>query len=92
MHVPNNAALIAFALTRSRGDFADGVCTVVTGGWDTDSNGAIVVSVCGALAGAEKLPKVWIDPLRNRLATSMQGFDGIGFDILAARVSAVQQS
>lgn len=92
VHVLNNAALISFALTRSRGDFASAVCTVVMGGWDTDSNGATVGSVCGALAGAERLPAAWVDPLHNHLASSMPGFDGIGFDALAARLQAVAQS
>ena len=27
------------------------------GGWDTDSNGATVGSVCGALAGALAIPR-----------------------------------
>ena len=57
--------------------------TAVTGGWDTDSNGATVGSICGALAGAAGLPAAWTAPLRNRLTTSVPGFDGIGFDELA---------
>ena len=57
------------------------------GGWDTDSNGATVGSVVGALTGAAALPAAWSTPLRNRLATSLPGFDGIGFDELAARTA-----
>ena len=52
VHSLNNSALVAFALTRSGGDFATAITTVVAGGWDTDSNGATVGSICGALAGA----------------------------------------
>jgi ADP-ribosylglycohydrolase len=89
VHVLNNAALVAFALTRSRGDFAEAICTVVTGGWDTDSNGATVGSVCGALHGARGLPEQWTTPLKNRLSSSMPGFDGIGFDELADRTLAL---
>ncbi len=92
VHVLSNAALVAFALTRNRGDFASSVCTVVTGGWDTDSNGATVGSVCGALAGAEQMPADWVDPLRNRLGSSLPGFDGIGFDALATRLVNVSMS
>ncbi|MGG8407661.1 ADP-ribosylglycohydrolase family protein, partial [Streptomyces sp. 12297] len=29
------------------------------------------------------LPAHWTAPLRNRLATTVAGFDGIGFDTLA---------
>jgi len=86
VHVLNNAALVSFALTRHGGDFAPSVCTVVTGGWDTDSNGATVGSVCGALAGAGRMPAQWVDPLRNTLGSSLPGFDGIGFDALATRL------
>lgn len=92
VHVLGNACLVAYALTRSRGDFADAICSVVMGGRDTDSNGATVGSVCGALAGARRLPTEWITPLRNRLASSMPGFDGIGFDTLADRTLAVTRT
>ncbi|NYD43214.1 ADP-ribosylglycohydrolase family protein [Nocardioides panaciterrulae] len=89
VHVLNNAALVAYALTVSGGEFTTAITTVVTGGWDTDSNGATVGSVCGALAGAAALPTRWIAPLRNRVATSLPGFDGIGLDTLAERTLAL---
>lgn len=85
VHVLNNTALLTFALTRSEGDFAEGVCTAVMGGWDTDSVAATVGSVCGALAGARRLPPTWVEPMRNRVRSSLPGFDGVGFDELAAR-------
>ena len=89
VHVLNNAALAAYALTVSRGDFATAICLAVTGGWDTDSVGATVGSVCGALAGAEALPREWVAPLHNRVASTLPGFDGIGLDTLARRTLAV---
>jgi ADP-ribosylglycohydrolase len=89
VHVLNNAALLAFALVRSEGDFSRAVTLAVSGGWDTDSTGATAGAVCGALAGASALPPAFIDPLHNRLASSMPGFDGIGFDDLARRTRAV---
>jgi ADP-ribosylglycohydrolase len=90
VHVLNNAALVAFALMRSGGDFTAGITTVVAGGWDTDSNGATVGSICGAITGATGLPAEWIDPLRNRLHSSLRGFDGITFDELAERTATAQ--
>ncbi len=89
VHVLNNTALLAFALTRSEGDFEEAICTAVMGGWDTDSVGATVGSVTGALGGAQRLPPRWVEPLRNRIATSLPGFDGIGFDELASRTARV---
>jgi ADP-ribosylglycohydrolase len=90
VHVLNNAALVAFALMRSGGDFAKGITTVVAGGWDTDSNGATVGSICGAITGAANLPADWIAPLRNRLHSSIRGFDAISFDELADRTAAAR--
>jgi ADP-ribosylglycohydrolase len=89
VHVRNNAALVAAALAYGRGDLERSICAVVSGGWDTDSNGATVGAVTGALTGAAGLPGRWITPLRNRLASSIAGFDGIGFDELADRTLAL---
>lgn len=89
VHSLNNAALVAYALTRGGGELGPSICTAVTGGWDTDSDGATVGSVCGALTGAAGLPARWVDPLRNRVTSSLPGFDGIGFDTLARRTVAV---
>lgn len=91
VHVLNNAALLAFALTRSDGDFTRAITLAVSGGWDTDSTGATAGAICGALSGASALPASFIDPLHNRLASSVPGFDGIGFDELARRTRKVAQ-
>ncbi|MFR9724846.1 ADP-ribosylglycohydrolase family protein [Streptomyces sp. MS19] len=85
VHVLPNAALLAAALTHADGDFSASVCRAVSGGWDTDSNGATAGSVAGLLAGSPgALDTRWTAPLKNRLATSVGGFDGVGFDELAA--------
>ncbi|WP_442806427.1 ADP-ribosylglycohydrolase family protein [Streptomyces sp. NBC_01317] len=84
VHVVPNTALLAAALTHADGDFTGSICRAVSGGWDTDSNGATAGSVAGLLAGhPDRLPERWTGPLKNRLATSVGGFDGIGFDTLA---------
>ncbi len=89
VHVINNAALVTAALAWGQGDPVRSICAVVSGGWDTDSNGATVGSVVGGLVGAQALPTEWTAPLANRLHTSLVGFDGIGFDALAARTVAL---
>ena len=89
VHVLNNATLLAFAVTRSRGEFTRAITLAVSGGWDTDSTGATAGALCGALAGASALPAAFIAPLNNRLASSVPGFDGIGFDELARRTREV---
>ncbi|MGD6751375.1 ADP-ribosylglycohydrolase family protein [Streptomyces sp. BH105] len=84
VHVLPNAALLSAALTHADGDFEGSICRAVSGGWDTDSNGATAGSVAGLLAGhPDALGERWTAPLKNRLATTVAGFDGIGFDELA---------
>ncbi|MFF1556835.1 ADP-ribosylglycohydrolase family protein [Streptomyces sp. NPDC058279] len=81
VHAVPNTALIAAALTHADGDFTHSVCRAVSGGWDTDSNGATAGSLAGLVAG--EVPHRWAAPLKNRLATTVAGFDGVGFDTLA---------
>ncbi|MCM9079001.1 MULTISPECIES: ADP-ribosylglycohydrolase family protein [Streptomyces] len=84
VHAVPNTALIAAALTHADGDFTRSVCRAVSGGWDTDSNGATAGALAGLLAGSpEGIGHRWTAPLKNRLATTVPGFDGIGFDTLA---------
>ncbi|MFD5425095.1 ADP-ribosylglycohydrolase family protein, partial [Streptomyces sp. NPDC127084] len=84
VHVIPNTALLCAALTHADGDFGGSVCRAVSGGWDTDSNGATAGSLAGLLAGhPDRLPERWTAPLKNRLATTVGGFDGTGFDALA---------
>ncbi|MFE5617995.1 ADP-ribosylglycohydrolase family protein [Streptomyces sp. NPDC056524] len=84
VHAVPNSALLAAALTHGDGDFSRTICAAVSGGWDTDSNGATAGSVAGLLAGhPDRLPERWTTPLKNRLSTSIPSFDGIGFDTLA---------
>lgn len=82
VHAIPNTALIAAALTHADGDFTGSICRAVSGGWDTDSNGATVGGIA-ALLSDTPLPDRWTNPLKNRLATSVGDFNGIGFDALA---------
>ncbi|WP_430625625.1 ADP-ribosylglycohydrolase family protein [Streptomyces sp. NBC_01264] len=84
VHAVPNTAVIAASLTHADGDFTHSVCRAVSGGWDTDSNGATAGALAGLVAGSpDALPHRWTAPLKNRLATTVPGFDGIGFDALA---------
>ncbi|MFJ8466983.1 ADP-ribosylglycohydrolase family protein [Streptomyces swartbergensis] len=84
VHAVPNTALIAAALTHADGDFSGSICRAVSGGWDTDSNGATAGSIAGLLAkDPAALPDRWTAPLKNRLSTSIGDFNGIGFDTLA---------
>ncbi|WP_128429135.1 ADP-ribosylglycohydrolase family protein [Streptomyces cyaneus] len=84
VHAIPNTALITAALTHANGDFTGSICRAVSGGWDTDSNGATAGSIAALLTGTPAaLPDRWTAPLKNRLATSVADFNGTGFDALA---------
>ncbi|MGP4014866.1 ADP-ribosylglycohydrolase family protein [Saccharopolyspora sp. 5N708] len=88
VHVLNNAAVIAYALTKGGGEFGPSVSIAVTAGWDTDSAAATVGGVVGALRGVPGIGEQWTAPLRGRIATSLPGGDQRIAD-LAARTAAL---
>ncbi|KQZ86133.1 hypothetical protein ASD56_07695 [Microbacterium sp. Root166] len=91
VHTLNNAALIACALEASGGDLGRGISLAVAGGWDTDSAGATVGSVLGALTGAEGIAAAWADPLHGRISTSLPGAPERSIDDLVERTLRVAE-
>jgi ADP-ribosylglycohydrolase len=91
VHTINNASLVVAALLSSKGDFETAICNVVMGGWDTDSNGATTGSIMGTILGADKLPSKWISPLRNKIRSSLKGFDNSLLSDLAKRTTNLAQ-
>ncbi|MGW9046504.1 ADP-ribosylglycohydrolase family protein [Streptomyces lydicus] len=90
VHAVPNAALLAAALTHADGDFAGSICRAVSGGWDTDSNGATAGSLAGLLAGSPAaLPGPWTAPLRGRLTAGVGGQAVHAFGTLARRTAAL---
>jgi ADP-ribosylglycohydrolase len=88
VHTINNAALVAAALIHGRGDYTATIAGAVAGGWDTDSAGATAGSVAGALAGG--VPERW--RLRDSLASSLTGFDGVSLTALARRTQEMMDA
>ncbi|UKD58114.1 ADP-ribosylglycohydrolase family protein [Amycolatopsis sp. FU40] len=88
VHVLNNAAVIAYALTRGDGDFGQSISLAVTAGWDTDSAAATAGGVVGALVGLDGIGEQWTKPLDNRIATSLPGGEQRIAD-LAARTAGM---
>lgn len=91
VHTLNNAALIACALEASGGVFDRGISLAVAGGWDTDSAGATVGSVLGALGGAAGIDRTWSDPLHGRIATSLPGGAERSIEELAQRTQRLPE-
>lgn len=90
VHVLNNAATVAWALTVGAGDFDTAISAAVSAGWDTDSAGATVGSVAGALAGPQGIDRRWTDPIGGRITTSLPGPGTHTIDELVARTCALQ--
>ncbi|MEO5853268.1 MAG: ADP-ribosylglycohydrolase family protein [Nocardioides sp.] len=84
VHTINNAALIAVGLLWG-GDFMDAVGLTISGGRDTDSNGATIGSVMGALHGSAGVPPELVGTTHDRVRSAIRGFDGIRIDDLADR-------
>lgn len=97
VHVLNNAATIAWALaaaaepsdSESPIDFTGAVTRAVMAGWDTDSAGATVGSIAGALLGANRMDPSWTAPLDDTYRTSLPGLDRVTFTELADRTVAL---
>ena len=65
-------------------EFSPAICAAVQGGWDTDTNGAAVGSIFGALGPIEER---WSAPLHGRFASSLPTFDGITLAELVERTA-----
>lgn len=92
VHVLPNAATIAYALASGRGELGPSIATAVTAGWDTDSAGATVGSVVGALRGTAGIEERWSGPVRGRIATSLPGAAEVGIVDLVDRTHRLQTS
>jgi ADP-ribosylglycohydrolase len=87
VHTINNAAIIAAGLLWGRGDYSATIGLTVSGGWDTDSNGATAGSVAGVMLGASALPGHFVGPLKDRVRSALFGFDNSRISDLAARTT-----
>jgi ADP-ribosylglycohydrolase len=84
VHTINNAALIAVGLLWGR-DFASTVALTIAGGRDTDSNGATVGSVFGALHGAASIPQALVADTNLVIRSSVRDFDRVSIPELVDR-------
>jgi ADP-ribosylglycohydrolase len=89
VHTINNAICVALGLLYGTGDLERTICIAVSGGLDTDCNGATAGSVVGALLGAQALPVKWIGPLNDLARSGVFGFDNSVISDLARRTTAI---
>ncbi|RZT60688.1 ADP-ribosylglycohydrolase [Microcella alkaliphila] len=88
VHTINNAAQIAAALLWGS-SFLDALHITVAGGRDTDSNGATVGSVWGALHGIESIPAELVGSTHTRVRSAVRDFDRVAIEDLVARTLAL---
>jgi ADP-ribosylglycohydrolase len=88
VHVLPNAALISIGLLWGA-TFTEAVGTTLAGGRDTDSNGATVGSVHGALHGAAGVPAELVGTTHVRVRSAVRDHDRVRIDELAARTLAL---
>lgn len=72
-HTLNNAALTVAGLVYGQRDFEKTIALTVMGGVDTDCTGATSGSLLGAILGAKRLPKKWVEPLGTRAESYILG-------------------
>ncbi|MCW2634153.1 MAG: ADP-ribosylation/Crystallin [Blastococcus sp.] len=91
VHTVNNAALIAVGLLW--GDtFMGAVGLTLSGGRDTDSNGATVGSVFGAVHGTAGVPAELVGSTHVHVRSAVRDFDRVRIDELAMRTLRLAQT
>lgn len=88
VHTVNNAAIIAVGLLWGS-TFGEALAITVAGGNDTDSNGATVGSVFGALHGSRSIPEDLVGSTHVHVRSAVRGFDRITVAELAERTDAL---
>jgi ADP-ribosylglycohydrolase len=91
VHTINNAALIAIGLLWGA-SFIQAVGITISGGRDTDSNGATVGSVYGALHGTAAIPAELIGTTHVHVRSAVRDFDRITIDQLSERTLRLVQT
>jgi len=72
-HTLNNAELTVAGLWYGKKDFGRTIALTVMGGVDTDCTGATAGSILGAILGARRLPKKWVEPFGDRVESYIIG-------------------
>jgi ADP-ribosylglycohydrolase len=89
IHTIPNAIVVSTALLWGGGEFEKSLTLGVMSGWDTDSNGATIGSICGVINGKKGIQKKWFRPLRNTVRTVIADFDKSRITDLSKRAADV---
>jgi hypothetical protein len=83
-HTNSNAQIVAAALLYGGDDFGLTISRAVMPGFDTDCNGATAGSVWGVRHGVRALPKLWTQPMKDRIRTGVASYHDVKISKLAA--------
>ena len=89
VHTVNNLALVVWSLCSGQDDYSAAIGEAVTGGWDTDCNGATVGALWGLLGG--EIPEHWTEPWNGRVALTLAGYGEVSLEELVHRTVAVAE-
>ena len=84
-----NAMVVAAALLYGEKDFAKTIGFAVQAAFDTDCNGATAGSAIGIMLGAGGIDPIWPEGFHSRLKTSVEGYETVSIDELAAKTEAL---
>jgi len=84
-HTISNAMIVTSALLYGSGDLSKTFELAITAGFDTDCNCATAGSVLGMRSGARSLPAAWIEPLRDKIRSGVNGIGTVSISRLAER-------
>ncbi|MBC8536935.1 ADP-ribosylglycohydrolase family protein [Feifania hominis] len=88
-HILPNAMIVTAALLYGEGSFEQALHCAMLPAFDTDSNGAVVGAVMGAMLGERRIPAYWGETFHRRMASSVSGYELMEIDELAERTMAV---
>lgn len=91
VHAINNSAVCVASIFRSRGDFAEAVCSALHCGMDTDCNCATVGSFMGAFVGAENIPDFFASPLCDTYSSGITGYDNASIKDFAMKCKEISE-
>jgi hypothetical protein len=88
-HVLPNMAKILIGLLYGGMDFRKSICTTVMCGGDTDCTAGAVGSIVGVRGGAKSIPSDLVEPLNDRLQSSVVGFHDVGISDIAVQMAEI---
>ena len=93
VHVLPNAGIIVLSLLygaeKKEDVLGNSICIAGMMGLDTDCNCGNIGAILGTQIGAQQIPNKWKEPLENKFATYVKGYEKWTLTELASRISEI---